>query len=187
MASQPGKLRNKHFSQCTRVQGHRLKVAHCSPTPCKVAGATTQAERQLEQDRHTKREEVRMWPCGLTSQGRQDLRCNCTRAFSRCAVLCFWVHEGMHALSGSQFVCLCPLCFSVSQSPPLHLKDADKRVAGSRRDHVPMCTRKWRIYTTLRTLDLQPQDGETASLQHPAHLSPHLTSLPTPAYRVPLT
>lgn len=39
------------FSQCTRVQGHTFKVAPCTPTPCKVAGATTQTERQLEQHR----------------------------------------------------------------------------------------------------------------------------------------
>lgn len=118
-----------------------------------------------------------MWPCGLAPQGRQDLRCNYSRTFSPCAALCFWVHEGMHALSGSPFVCLCPLCLSVSQSPPLRLKDADQRVAGSRRDLMPMCTRKWRIYTTRRTPDLQPQDGETASLHHlPACLAPPSSS-----------
>lgn len=123
-----------------------------------------------------------MWPCGLTPQGRQDLRCNCTRILSRCAVRCFWVCEGMHALSGSQFVCLCPLCFPVYQSPPLCLRGADKRVVGSRRGLILMCTRKWRTYTTLQTQDLQLQNGETAFLQHPTRLSgpTFLISHPSP-------
>lgn len=76
LASQPGKVRNKHVP-VHHVQGHVFKAA--PPLPAKWL---EQQHRASQSKTDVLKEEVCVWSYGLTPWGRRDLRRNCRRTSS---------------------------------------------------------------------------------------------------------
>ena len=87
------------------------------------------------------------------------LVCSCV---SRCTEACFLSVYLCVSLpvSLSRLLYLCPLCFSVFQSPPPCLKDADEGVVGAEgdSDSEHQCVEDMHLCHTLQILGLRPGD-----------------------------